>query len=205
MREEQEAPDPEERREAGEDPGAQRPAPERVPGRQDARREQDRERRGRRDGAGVVHARRSSVPVSERNTDSSEPSLRDELGELACVHAELGERALRDQLPVVEDADAVAELLGDREAVGREEDRDAARGEPAEELAERERALRVHADHRLVEDEDARPVDERGGERQALLHPVRVGLDQLFRALDAARTLRAGRCSGRRCRRGSTR
>src|SRR5262245_1310856 len=92
-----------------------------------------------------------------------------ELGKLARSQAELAERALGDHAPVVEDADAVAELLRDGEAVRREEDRDAARGEPAEQLAEGERALRIHADHRLVEDEDPRAVDERGRERQALL------------------------------------
>src|SRR5207253_2669142 len=100
--------------------------------------------------------------------------------------AQLVEAPERDELAAIEDADAVAELFGDVKAVRREEDRHAARGESAEQAPEAERTLWVHADHRLVEDEDARAVDQRRRKREPLLHSVRVRLDGLMGPIDQA-------------------
>src|SRR5258706_5324110 len=86
--------------------------------------------------------------------------------------------AAGDQAALLNDADTMANFLGDTDAVGREEHRRAAGGEGTKEIFERARALRVHADHRFVDDQDARLVNQRGANHQALLHAVRIAFDQ---------------------------
>ena len=49
----------------------------------------------------------------------------------------------------------------------------------AEDALQQPRAARIHADRRLVDDQDARRVHQRAGHHQALLHAVRVALRQL--------------------------
>jgi len=48
------------------------------------------------------------------------------------------------------------------------------------------RADGIKTDRRFVEEQDARPVEERSREVQALLHPARVALDALVRSIGQA-------------------
>ena len=81
-------------------------------------------------------------------------------------------------LAVVDDPDAVGEDVGLLEVLGREEHRDAVlAGEARHLVPERRAALRVEAGRRLVEEEDARPVDEREREVEPPLHAARVAAD----------------------------
>ena len=99
---------------------------------------------------------------------------------------QLGQAPERDQTAPVEDADPIAQCLRHVEAVRGEEDRHAVCGELGEPAAERDDALRIDPDQRLVEDEDARAVHERRREGEALLHAVRVRLGELRGALGEA-------------------
>src|SRR5262245_59468204 len=64
---------------------------------------------------------------------------------LAALASQLRDRALGEQAPVVEDADAVADLFGGLEHVRAEQDRGAARGLVAEQVLQCARAARVEA------------------------------------------------------------
>ena len=89
-----------------------------------------------------------------------------------------GRRALRDDLPVVDDPDAVGEHVGLLEVLRRQEDGDAVlTGEPLDLRPQRAAALRVQARRRLVEEEDARTVQQREREVQAPLHAAGVPAD----------------------------
>ena len=50
---------------------------------------------------------------------------------------------------------------------------------PPEDGLDEPRAARIEADHRLVDEHGARPVQKRGGHDQTLLHAVREALDEL--------------------------
>src|SRR5439155_19064074 len=95
--------------------------------------------------------------------------------------AELLDGALSDELPLVDDGDVAAEALDDLQDVGGEEDRGAARDHALEHRLERAGGDRVHSLERLVEEENARAVDDGGGERELLLHAVGVVGDERFR------------------------
>ena len=77
-------------------------------------------------------------------------------------------RAERDQLALVDDADPVAVLRLFHE-VGRDQDRDAGRRHGVDSVPERAPHDRVDAGGRLVEEQDARLVHDRAGEREPLL------------------------------------
>ena len=146
-------------------------------------------------------SRSAAAPVRRRKTLSSvAPSCR------AGLLVQLVDGAEGDQPAALDDADPVAQLLGDLQAVRRHEHRGAVGGEVAEDALQQPRAARVHAHRRLVDDQDARRVHQRRGHDQALLHAVRVALRQLVAPLGADRTPRAGargaRRLGRRRRRG---
>ena len=130
---------------------------------------------------------------------------------------QLGRRALGDDLAVVDDPDPVAEDVGLLEVLRRQEDGDAVLlGEPRDLLPERGPRLRVEAGRRLVEEEDARAVDEREREVEPALHPAGVrphlavggvgqadALEQLVAArLAAPRAARRGAPSAGACARG---
>ena len=86
-----------------------------------------------------------------------------------------GRGALGDDVAVVDDPDAVGEHVGLLEVLGRQEDGDAVLAAPAADLLpERGAALDVEAGGRLVEEEDARAVDERERQVEPALHPARV-------------------------------
>ena len=162
-------------------------------------------------------ASRTAAPLGEPATGSPKRAstslraaevvrvLRDRLDARA---ADLGlerlGRALGDDAAAVDDPDAVREHVGLLEVLGREEDGHAAVGrEPLHLLPERAPALHVEAGGGLVEEQDARPVDERQREVEPPLHAARVAahaavgglhepdaLEQLLRAL--ARLRRRG-------------
>ena len=73
------------------------------------------------------------------------------------LRLQLGGRALGDDPPVVDDADAVREHVGLLEVLRREEDRDAVLLRETSDLGpERGAGLRIEPGRRLVEEEDAR-------------------------------------------------
>ena len=76
---------------------------------------------------------------------------------------------------MVDDADAVGEHVGLLEVLRRQEDRDAVLAREASDFVpERGAALHVEPCRRFVEEEDARPVDERHREVEPALHPAGV-------------------------------
>src|SRR3954469_8164092 len=115
---------------------------------------------------------------------------------------ELGGRADRAQPAAMHERDPLAELVGLVHVVRREQDRHAALlAQPGDEVPHRAARDRVEADRRLVEDQHARPVDERlrqlepadhaGGVRR---HEAGGGLEhagRLEREVDAVGALRA--------------
>ncbi len=82
-------------------------------------------------------------------------------------------RVDREQLAVVDDREPVAELVGLLHVVRGEQDRLAVGVELAEDLPERDAALRVEAGGRLVEEEDRGSVHDRPRHHQPLRHAAR--------------------------------
>src|SRR5262249_4738430 len=80
---------------------------------------------------------------------------------------------LRDDAPVIQDSDAVAEYLGLIHEVRRQEDGPALLAQPQDGLPEQAAALRVEASGRLVEEHELRITDQCQSERQALSLPAR--------------------------------
>ena len=79
---------------------------------------------------------------------------------------------------MVDDPDPVGEHVGLLEVLRGQEDGHAVLArEPGDLVPERAAALRVEAGRRLVEEEDARPVDEREREVEPALHAARVAAD----------------------------
>src|SRR5258707_15865205 len=84
-------------------------------------------------------------------------------------------RALGDDVPVVDDPDAVGEDVGFLEVLRRQEDGHAFVAREAADLCpERGAALRVEPGRRLVEEEDRRVVDQGEREVEPALHAARV-------------------------------
>ena len=105
-----------------------------------------------------------------------------------------------DDPPVVDDRDLLADVLDELELMAGEEDGRAARRLAAENLGERLDRDRVEPGERLVEDEQLRLVQQRGGELRALLVAVRELLDLRVRAIREAEPLEPARCGdARRC------
>src|SRR5256886_6355817 len=116
-------------------------------------------------------------PFDRRRVDPEDLEL--DHAEVADVRLEVVWRAERDHAALVDDGDAVAELVCLEQVVRREDDRRAVFMELANDAAQLTRSDRVEADRRLVEEEDARPMQQRSGEMQPLLHAARVALDAL--------------------------
>jgi hypothetical protein len=94
--------------------------------------------------------------------------------------ANLVEGALRHQLPPVDDADVGDEPLHHLQHVAGEKDgHRASRHQILKHLADARDRHCVDPLERLIEEEQLRPVDERAGQRQLLLHAVAVILDEL--------------------------
>ena len=96
---------------------------------------------------------------------------------------ELARAPLGDDLRLVHDHEAVAQLLGLVHVVGRQDQRHALLLEPVQAVPEQVPRLRVEARGRLVEQQQVRLVDEAPGDRQAPLHPARERLHLVARAL----------------------
>ena len=108
----------------------------------------------------------------------------------------------REQAPAVDDREAVAELVGLLHVVRGEEDGLALAVQLAEDLPQREAALRVEAGGRLVEEEDRGPVHDRPRHHQALRHAARERGDRLLRPARTSRNCSSRRSASRLRRRG---
>ena len=87
------------------------------------------------------------------------------------------ERALVDHATGAHDRDAVAQLLDLAHQVRGQQHGHALVGEPAHEHPHVAHAGRVEPGRRLVEQQQARRAQQRGGDPEPLLHAVRVALD----------------------------
>ena len=122
-------------------------------------------------------AARSRVrPVASRKTSSSVGSSSPPRRRRRSALSAAG-RALAHDQAVVDDRDAVAELVGLLEVLRREEDRRALAVDPAQLLPDRQPAGRVEAGGRLVEEQDLGLVHERRREVEPALHAAGVALD----------------------------
>ena len=99
---------------------------------------------------------------------------------LAAGHrAQLVDRAAGDDLPLQDDADAIAHLLRHFEGVRAHQNRDAVLAHAPEDALDELRAARIESDHRLVDEHRLRAMQERRAHDEPLLHAVRKALDQL--------------------------
>ena len=92
------------------------------------------------------------------------------------VEEQIVDRRFRDQAPLVQDGDTVADAFDVGEDVGREEHRRGITQLP-DHLQEIAAALRVQRRNRLVEDQQRRPADQGLADSQALAHAARVASD----------------------------
>ena len=88
---------------------------------------------------------------------------------------ELGGRAEGQHLAVVDDGEAVAELVGLFHVVGGEQDGLAVAVQLAEDLPQGDAALGIEAGGGLVEEQDRRVVHHGPGHHEALGHAARQG------------------------------
>ena len=86
---------------------------------------------------------------------------------------EVGQACIGDELAAPNDDDVVGSLLHLAHEVAREQDRPAFGGEPLQEAANPADTLGVEPVHRLIEDQDLRVSQERGGDAEALVHAQR--------------------------------
>ena len=84
---------------------------------------------------------------------------------------ELSPGALGEQSPLVEDPHTVAEAFRLLHVVRRVQDRQATRAELLHGVEDGIATLRVHADGRLVQDEQTRAMEESQADVQPALHP----------------------------------
>ena len=92
---------------------------------------------------------------------------------------QLGRRALRDDLAVVDDGDAVCELVGLLEVLRAEQDRRALGDERADDVPDLVARARIQAGRRLVEEHELRGDDDARGDVQSAAHAAGVVLDEL--------------------------
>ena len=127
-------------------------------------------------------------PSASISTDSTAPASSRPGGERTCVRrvdadderpvVELlpdgAEVSARGELPADHEVNAVGQELDLLEDVGGHEDRAALRAQPADDVPQVKALHGVGARQRLVEQQQFRVVDERGGETRALAHAARV-------------------------------
>ena len=101
--------------------------------------------------------------------------------------------AFRDQEAVVDDRDPIREAVGLVQVLGGEEHGRPLRRQRLDRLPERDAAGEVEAGRRLVEEEDGRARDERGGEVEAAAHAARVGAHEPAAGVGQDRSSRAAR------------
>ena len=102
-------------------------------------------------------------------------------------------RVEREDLAVVHDRDPVAELVRLLHVVRREQDRLARGVQLAEDLPQREPALRVEPGGRLVHEQHGGPVEDRARDHQPLGHPARKGEHRRLAPTSRDGTARAAR------------
>ena len=102
---------------------------------------------------------------------------------------ELIRRALGDQPPLVEHRDLVGELIRLLQVMRRQEDRDPAVDEVADDLPHGPAAARVEARGRLVEEDDPRVADQGHREVEPATRAAGVGDGRLPRLLDQVESL----------------
>ena len=101
----------------------------------------------------------------------------DDLDPLAAdLRLELVGGTARDDPAVVDDGDLVGELVGLLEVLRRQEERRSLAHLGADHVPHAEPAARVEAGRGLVEEEEPRPADQRGGEVEAAAHAAGVRL-----------------------------
>src|SRR3954453_14776774 len=88
---------------------------------------------------------------------------------------ELGKGSVHDDPALVEDRDAICELLGLVQVLGRQQDRRAEGGKLLHGLPHIDTALRIQPRRRLIEKDDRRAPDEAHRDVQAATHPARIG------------------------------
>ncbi len=138
---------------------------------------------------------------------------RDDLAE-ADLALQLARGAARQDAPGLDEGDLVAELVGLAHVVRRQHDRDPLlAAEPRDVGAHAHGDVGIETERGLVEEEELRLVDQRLGERDALLEPgrqVRIRDAAIRRRAHTARSAsrhagaggdRSGRTGGRRTRR----
>jgi hypothetical protein len=94
---------------------------------------------------------------------------------------ELGRGAEREQAPVVDDRDPVAEPVGFLHVVRDQQDRLPGLVQLAHDLVQSDPALRVEPGRRLVEEQHGRAVHDRARDHQPLRHPAGECIDRLAR------------------------
>ncbi len=94
-----------------------------------------------------------------------------------CLHLVHG--ALRDDVALLNDADAVTHLLRDFERVRAHENRHAALAHAPKDVLDQPCAARIEPHHRFVHTHRLRSMEERRAHDEPLLHAVREALDQL--------------------------
>ncbi len=130
-------------------------------------------------GGDVVHARLRGADAQRARVVGG-PQPERAAGRLL---AQVGQRALEDDLPRAHDRHAVAQLLDLPHEVAGEQDRHAAVGQAPHERAHVAHPGGVQAGRRLVEQEQARLADEGAGDAQPLAHAVRVAADLVLGAV----------------------
>src|SRR6185436_16206476 len=116
--------------------------------------------------------------------------------------AHVGQLALREQPPAVDEHDLGRQVLDLVEDVTREEDVRAALAERAQELEHLAPSERVEPGHRLVEHEELRLVRDRLRDADALAHALRVGGDAVVHARGHREALERALCTRLRLLRG---
>ena len=130
-----------------------------------------------------LHARNEPVrPVGEVVRPGVAEAQLDDFARRVALD-QLSRRSLGDDLPLVHDDEAVAELLGLLHVVRRQEQCHALALEPVEPVPDDVARLRVQPGRRLVQQKHLRVVDERPGDRQPALHPARERLHAILGAI----------------------
>src|SRR5437762_5528716 len=93
--------------------------------------------------------------------------------------AQLFARPQRDQTPLMNDADAVGQLLGNTQLMGRDENGHALPRFFLEDFLEHARVMRIEPDHWFIQHEHFRIVQQRGGDGDAVPCAVRPSLAEL--------------------------
>src|SRR5262249_36869219 len=91
---------------------------------------------------------------------------------------DLGHGATSDQPASLNNADAMTNLLGNTDAMGGEKNSNPVGRQRAKEIFQRTCAARIHADDGLIDDQNARLMNQRRADDQALLHAMGIAFHQ---------------------------